>query len=428
MWWLFFFVRTVLIESDNTNLNFIPKNAEIVVSVNGELLLEEALVTVVFQRHDPEIFELLENYTKRSTGQKYKLFGINYLSQVILFSMPVEERTIVGALFNLNNQEAFETNFRPLLSENQVLHATNNVGLIMTHVSQTNEIPLSKSNFNILAKDLLDNPTDNNIDAFFKDSEAILKTWMNGNATLINDEIESVTINTNINGRSIDISGTMECTQPSEFIGNEMITLDPSGLHFSSQLIPGTLNGFFRSFLGDSIPELNGISVNYYATRVIKDSLNPFLPNADVLLHFKNKISLSEILKSSSKIEYLEQNRFQYKGSELYFDQFNDSTVYIGKSDFKKLSFTTVSDLTLLSGDLNKITNIKGDGFLFQVIRMTRIFNSCEDFLNSVAVCHININAPVENRSKIEGSIQFKDDSSALNALLKLGIRGQFFD
>ena len=59
---------------------------------------------------------------------------------------------------------------------------------------------------------------------------------------------------------------------------------------------------------------------------------------------------------------------------------------------------------------------------------MTRFFNSCEDFLNSVAACRIYINTPVDDRSKIEGSIQFKDDISALNALLKLGIRGQFLD
>lgn len=428
MWLLFYLASIALRESKNTNLNFIPENCAIVISINGSLLLEEALTTVIFQRQDPEIFSLIQNFSKKDTKENYRLLGINYLSEVVLFSKSIGEHTIRGVLLNLSDARAFENNFQPFLLNNQALYAKSDVGLIITQVPEANSLSLSKNKLNLLAKNILNAPAARNFEKSSITSKKQINAWIDGTTNSFGHSIKYANINTDIQGRSIHINGYLECRESTKLIGPEMTALSPSGIHLSTQLIPRKMNDYVRSFLGDSIPELNGVSINYYGAAISKDSKNPLLPNADVLLQFTDLIVLSDCLASNPKIKTIGQDRFRYGSSEFFFHQFNDSTIYIGTTKYSTLSLTSLSEHAVLTGRIKEITKIEGEGIMLQIFRRTRIFTAFEKLIDGVTDCRVTINGPTEGHLTIDGHIQFNKNINALNALLKLGIRGEFLD
>ncbi|MDP4866308.1 MAG: hypothetical protein NWR53_06605, partial [Crocinitomicaceae bacterium] len=171
-WFIFQFASTILSETQNGNLSFVPANATFVMRIDGRQLAETALFSIVMDSKDEEIIRLLERTFKNKVtdNKEFKNTGINFLSDVVIFKMDYQEGIVNGVLVNLTNKRLFDKNITASDQEQHAFSSTENVGLILTY-SAKNKEKVSAKGLQKLADSILQSKTTHKVQQLIANRE-----------------------------------------------------------------------------------------------------------------------------------------------------------------------------------------------------------------------------------------------------------------
>ena len=140
-WFIFQFAKTVLAETQNENLAFVPSGASFVIRIDGRQLAETTLFSIVMESKDEEVIRLIERTFKNKVtdNKEFKNVGINFLSDVVIFKMDYNDGEITGLLVNLFNKRLFDKNMSSNSPVEQAFTSNENVGVILSYAPKNKE-------------------------------------------------------------------------------------------------------------------------------------------------------------------------------------------------------------------------------------------------------------------------------------------------
>ena len=424
--WIFLLVSRVLfMESDNANNAYIPKEAEAVVILNGNHLLEHTFEDVILKTRDNQIIKLIAARLKKTkeTTEDFSI-GIDLNSDIILFTLERENGSFFGALFNLNDEEAFKTNIPKLIDPAlQGSAAINSVGLIL----QQSDSILSRQALNQLTNEILTKSKKLPVEQLRKQEEVtIANLTITKNADLapfrmgIELDLELYDQNIKLDG---DVSWDKNAINSKGFE-----VLKPEGFHFSSSLIPEELNDSLQSYFGDSLPKLTAISFNLMGSELIEQPNFILVPMIDVLLHFEEPTSASMLTSKLSDNGNLNEDQprdvFMFGGKQFYSKNISPNVIYLGLTPYKTSKALDEKHLLLAKGDLSVFTKVKGTGMIRRFLEILSIYSAGRDFTESTKNFDLTILKSADGKGTISGEIQFKDGHYATNEVIKLLLNG----
>ena len=101
-WGLLVLAKTLLKTNENNNLNYLPEEVSFAVRLDGRELAEKTLFSVFIESKDEEVLEMIQALLKEETAKEseFRNLGIDYLSDILLFRMNIENRTIYKRKWN----------------------------------------------------------------------------------------------------------------------------------------------------------------------------------------------------------------------------------------------------------------------------------------------------------------------------------------
>ena len=345
---------------------------------------------------------------KKGTG-KSNDFGINFFSDVIFFG----EKNHIGQfnvlLVNLINEDKFSKNLPFFLDDNQSFSIKNNVGIIATYFGKKT---IDKSKIDSYIATLKINK--NNKHAKQNKNELI-------NVSLTNYEINDLfiiskgQINSEIDDKEMKLKGEIKIKQkmlnPLKWTLIEDYNLRPFHLEasFVSKSIKDSIHNYLTTF-GINIPNFNAFALNYYGIEIQETELGLiFSPKFDLILNFKDSISKELIFKDKEKLLKLgfdyRKNYIKAGNLEYSIDLLDNKTLFLG-SNKNLVRSNKKSILLKISGDIGKLTEIKGGGFIKSIINVIPSFKAAKDFFSSIQEFKIAITPKKDNLLFVRGNIK----------------------
>ena len=72
LWIVFFITRFVFEKSENTNLNFIPNNANMALRIDGKELIKSSLFSIFFESRDEKTIDKIKEFIESQKFEKVK--------------------------------------------------------------------------------------------------------------------------------------------------------------------------------------------------------------------------------------------------------------------------------------------------------------------------------------------------------------------
>ena len=429
-WFIFQFARTILSETQNGNLSFVPANATFVMRIDGRQLAETALFSIVMDSKDEEIIRLIERTFKNKVtdNKEFKNTGINFLSDVVIFKMDYQEGIVNGVLVNLANKRLFDKNITASDQEQHAFSSTENVGLILTY-SAKNKEKVSAKGLQKLADSILQSKTTHKVQQLIanreegKFTEVFIKGNFLGNALSLSES----SILFEQKAQSFLLHGDLSMNDPESDTHKLSHQLAEKGFHITSRFFSKELSdslGRLLSFIDKPIPEITAFSLNYEGTKIINHTSGFFVvPNMEMVIQCANPFSIQSFLKESSISAQLDcqitDNTVQFQDEVLYYKQLSSNSFYIGSAEQPVFKQSSENELLHISGKLNPLLNIQGGGMMTAFLEMIPIFKACKGISNHSERIQFDIVEKERNKAEISGELLFKKEYYPMNEILK---------
>jgi hypothetical protein len=429
-WFIFQFARTVLSETENQNLAFVPSNATFVMRVDGRQLAETTLFSIVMESKDEEVIRLLERTFKNKVtdNEEFKNVGINFLSDVVIFKMDYQEGKVNGILVNLFNKRLFDKNITASNQEQHAFSSTENVGLILSY-SPKNKEKVSVKELQKLANTILQNKTNIKVQQFIANREEgkFTEVFIKGN--FLGNDLHSSesSIVFEQKEQSFLLHGELSMNHPENDSHVLSHQLAEKGFHITSRAFSKELSdtlGRLLSFIDKPIPEITAFSLNYEGTKIINHTSGFFvIPNMEMVIQCANPFSFQTFLKESSISQQLDcqitDNTVQFQDEILYYKQLSANSFYIGSVEQPKFKQRNVNELLHVSGKLDPLLNIQGGGMMTAILEMIPVFKACKGISNHSERIQFDIIEKERNKAEIRGELIFKKEYYPMNEILK---------
>ncbi len=124
IWCLYFAGREFLVKKSLENLNHLPDNATFAMRIDGSSVLKSTIFSTVLEANDPEIVDVINfqiNEKRKRKGPKTSM-GIDYLSDILVYTAPFEDGQVLGVNYNLKRPDLMRKNAKVALGKNQVFY------------------------------------------------------------------------------------------------------------------------------------------------------------------------------------------------------------------------------------------------------------------------------------------------------------------
>jgi hypothetical protein len=414
-------------QSDNSNLNFVPSNASSIIKLDGSIIAEEAFTSIVLKSRDNGLLRriagLIEDKEEDAGEEDLNLkFGIDYTSDIVLFTLPIEKTEIVGILFNLKKPEQFEKNVSPYLNKNEAIGIKGNVGLYLTRFGSDISNSLTDSKLASLPSKLLNGNKYYNMDSISSNptGNSIISMCSNRNFETTSEWIDHSDLDFSIEHNSIVVNGHLDLSK--EHKKEDLNSLKPDGFHFSTQLIPESLNDSLHELSEGRLPDLSAISLNYFGTDLIYDPSFFVVPNIDIILHFEDSIDVYTFLyeiAEGENIQELQSDSYNYGTKKTYFKQLNPTSFYMGRHPYSDKLIIKENHLVSIEGNPSALTNVKGEGMMIKLLEMVSLYSSGKVLANEIDSFELKVDLVNSNSATIMSTSQFTKDHYPINELLK---------
>jgi hypothetical protein len=429
-WFVFQFARTILSETQNGNLSFVPANATFVMRIDGRQLAETALFSIVMDSKDEEIIRLIERSFKNKVtdNKEFKNTGINFLSDVVIFKMDYQEGLVNGVLVNLANKRLFDKNITASDQEQHAFSSTENVGLILTY-STKNKEKVSAKGLQKLADSILQNKTTFKVQQFIanRDEGKLTEVFIKGN--FLGNALRSAesSIVFEQKEQSFLLHGDLSMNDAESDTHKLSHQLVEKGFHITSRVFSKEISdtlGRLLSFIDRPIPEITAFSLNYEGTKIINHTSGFFVvPNMEMVIQCANPFSIQSFLKESSISAQLDcqitDKTVQFQDEILYYEQLSSNSFYIGSAEQPKFKQRSENELLHISGKLNPLLNIQGGGMMTALLEMIPVFKACKGISNHSDRIQFDIVEKGQNKAEIRGELLFKKEYYPMNEILK---------
>lgn len=404
IFWLFYIsLETFYSTPSNENHNYIPSNSEVIVAFKGDVIIKSVLSDFIASQD-----ETLLDKLNSSKDEIKESTGINFLSDVILFSTKENDEPISGLLFNLSNENNFKSNF-----EGEIIASNSSVGILLFNENNKE----STKELKAFAEDLIIHPTTlysenlaqkEKLDSYISIWSKINKnSWKYTSLNIHENEImvEGKFVNENNNSDKLS-----------------QLNQNSNSFNFSTSFIPEEVSDTTLSLLGIENNQIIGFSTNYRSIKIEQENSFELVPDADFIYQFKNEINASEVLKnlaSKENISNLNSTSFMFGGQSFNYKQIDSKTVYIGRTAFGEISTKRGKSLLKIKGKPSYLNQIEGNSFILRLISIFPAYRVGNSLSNNIQDIDFEINPSSSNTVKINGKIEFKKESYATIELIK---------
>ena len=435
-WLLLFFNQAILAEKSNNNTLHVPDNASFAIRIDGRELAEKTLFSIFLESKDEVVISLLQSSISKNmnTEGQFKNYGIDYLSDIVIFEIPYKRSTIQGILVNVNNKQLFNKN---LNGSKSVFACHDDVGVIFNYSNFKDQVPSSE--LKKIAVNIVKTTSKNTPENFIahhgpgKFVETYSKSSNFGESTYFGKS----TVLFELQEKSLLLSGKLDLNSKNTTAINPLTKIiEPKGIHFSSTIIPtvlvDSLNGWLKQF-SLTIPSINTISLNHIETKIINHSSGFFvIPQIELLIQFNKDFSIQELLSSPELITYLayslQKNHISFQEEKIFFKQINSKSIYIGITENPTFKTVNSNEVVKIEGNLKALTTIKGGGMMTAFLEMLPIYSASKNLVKHTESLNLSFVKTNKNNIDLKGELKFTKDHYPMNELIKFLLVGQIFN
>lgn len=440
VWGLFLFGRFFLEEKPIENLSHIPENSIFAMRLDGSSALKSTLFSILLEANDPEVIDVINKQINKKWNKKgvSKNLGINFLSDIVVYIFPFEGEQIMGMTYNLDRPELMRKNSKAALDSTQVYAINENIGVVLKYLGpegldfdqREKMIQLAKDiAFTRTPSDLANKIAEKETDKFIQlTSQGLLF----GNSTLF----KRTDMNLMLEDHSLVLEGQLiKNSGAKNVFNNSNYTLDPSGMHFYTTLIPKKVQDSLQQILAQvelDIPNIQAFSVNYRGLQIDNpEGMYIKSPDMDLVLNFEDSIDLYEALKNSKLLAEL---NFEFKNKttitngskDYYLRKIDDKTYSFSSSKTASVKKTPKSCLLCMEGKMDNFTTVTGDRFVKIFIQTIETYANSKNFFSKTKGVDILITNTNSTAAKLKGKIEFKEQYSPMNEFFKYAVQNNF--
>lgn len=430
IWMFFLFTQALLKENSNSNSLMVPDDATFAMRFDGKEIAEHTLFSIFLESKDKDLLKLMQESISNKINKdgKWKNYGIDYLSDIVVFEIPYKGKPVQGLLVNVTNETLFRKNIKSI---GRISACKNGVGVIFTTDNQTKK--LSESELKSLANKII-SKNQTPLKSRFKENHGsgkFVETYSNGSFDGKTSLFSQSNLLFELQGQSLVISGDFQMNAGSNQVINK--TIKPKGLHFSSTLIPSVVNDSLNNFLTQfslKIPTIDQISMNFMGTRVINHSSGFFIvPQMELFVNCKSEISIKQILSSPELTSYFDykmnESSINFQKETLYFSQISPTSFYIGITKNPQIETNKSHLLIKIEGDLKPLTHIEGGGLMTSFLEMLPIYKASKNLSAHAKSLNMNLSLAGKNKAQLKGNLAFSEGYYPMNELVKFLLMGQ---
>lgn len=439
LWILFLVSKVFLEERPNENLLHIPADANFAMRVDGAAVAKSSLFTVILEANDPALLEIINEQIRKKreyTGPSTKL-GIDFLSDILIYSIPFHSGSITGTTYHLERPDLMQKNAVNVFSNNQVYCINQNLGVVLSFSGPDDLNARERLEMIDLAKKIAYEPSDNSLTQSLskKDTHKFIqlssKGYLFGKSTLFTQTNAELLLADN----GLEIEGELEMNRgQKEVFAKPKYELGKNGLHFFTTLVPEMIQDSFASFCHRKeieLPKIEAIEFNYRGVDVRNTMKGLRIsPDMDLLITFESAVNLQQKLTGNAFLQGLgwkmENNQFTNDIKKYNIRRVDDRTVLISQNKECSTQAFSGNQLFELKGDLRKLTNVKGDDGIVGIINGLTIFQTSNDLFQNIGIFSISISEGKPNKAQLKGKITVKKGLYPMNEALKFAIASDF--
>lgn len=435
MAWVFlFFNQAVLEENSNHNLAHVPSNATFAVRIDGRELAEKTLFSVFLESKDEEIITLLqETFTKNIQKEdQFKNFGIDFLSDIVVFEIPYKQTFVQGFLVNVGNERLFRKN---MSNSKNIFACKDAVGVVFS--TKTLGKRLLKSDLKSLATKIVNTADDKSLNGFAKKRGSGKFIEMSTKGLLLGETsyFGQSNILFELQNNELLLSGKFSLNQKISKQSCKKI-LRPKGLHVSTTLIPNNLNDSLNNWLTQfrlRIPAIKEMSMNFMGTKVINHSTGFFVvPQMELLIECEHPIDVAQLFANDELVSYfdytLENGAVRFQDERLYFKQLTATSFYLGITKDPNIQNNNSKDLITIQGQLKPMTRIEGGGMMTAFLEMVPLYRASKNLANHTETIHLSISKSSSKEAELKGKLKFPEGYYPMNEIMKFLLVSQMME
>ena len=426
--WIIVLTSQAILESNtNENLHHVPEDVTFAMRLDGREIAEKTLFSVFLESKDGDVIELLQEALRKDlkSDSKFKNYGIDYLSDIILFQISLGGTNVEGLLVNVSNERLFTKNLK---DSDNIFAVKDKVGVILTDPVNNS---IDRSELQRVAERIVSTEHDHKMAKFFAnhDSGKFIETFNKGSFFGKTSLFGQTNVLFELKDNSLLLGGNLDFNKDQvKNAGELQKILQPKGLHFSSSIVPtalsDTLNGWLDQF-GITIPEMSSVSVNYIGANIVNHSSGYFVvPQIELLIVCKNNVDIESIVTDEELSSYFDyskkQGQIKIQDETLYYKQISPTSFYIGINPDPSFASGKTKEIMLLKGELGPIMNIHGGGMMMSFLTILPEFRAAKllaDHTQEISMRLVKIN---DRKAYLKGELKFKDGYYPMNELMKI--------
>jgi hypothetical protein len=397
---LFYIAHSLLITPKQDQLNYIPKDAEVVLRIHSRTIIDKTFQSLLLDDGDNklinDLYKKISQTKKR--GEKSLDFGIDFKSDVVVFKMPYKTAYVIGFLVKLSDKDAFEKTIGANATAQQLAVTHNEVGLILNYFGKER-----KHEDAIEMQQLADNILSNSMEKQkVKESPESLISVGGKNYDLDFSIVEN----------SIVFNGTF--SPKNTVTGKMQKHLKEKGFHLAvsrfselAELLPESQIDFMDfNFLGYGENSENGFP------SIQVELLVGFTSQTDVLNLLKEKFNVEPILNERG-------DEITLMGQTFYFKNLDDRTCYIGSTKNPEFIIQPSNKLLRISGVPSSFFAYKTDSFLVTMLEINPKFHASKQLALKTKSVDVSMNVKKNKQVQVSGKLTFQEGTYPINEIIR---------
>jgi hypothetical protein len=422
IWAVFLISTEFLSEKENLNRKYVPSNTEWCMRINGNQLIRDIVYSIIFESDDSESIRELQKIWKEQQKLKTKFndVGIDFNSDIFIFSQRVDKGMMVYFLFNMDKPHFFNKNIEDELGYFQAIAHNKKVGVIASYIGDADYMNVQEKANNIIQKTDV-KPSKKPIQ-YSKNILTLSSKKANLGEYLLYSKKDLIA---NFNNKEFNCEGTYFFAKQ-DHIRHASWSLKPSKFYFSNSLFTEKIQDSIASTfqkIGMKTPRINHISLNYEGLSLSESQEGMiFFPDMELLLEFDEDVTLKSLFQDLTLLNelgfHLEGNKLIAGKNSLNIEFLDAKTLYIGK-DKNNVTKSENPALFCLQGDLVNLSKINGGGFITAIISMYPPFKASRALSQSIQDTHFELKRTDKTTYTFKGNIEFKEKRQAVLEILK---------
>lgn len=425
LWLLFFFTALFCEQQKNDNNLFVPQNSTFAMRIDGRSIAENTFFSVFLEARDEKLLRKIRNSLDELKEKQIKNTGINFLSDMILFSVPYKNGNLIGVSLNLTAPSKFKKNYPNVFGKDQFIDIHGNVGLILLYRSDSAKRLVDKRELVTFYHKQI--PAKNPF-VLNRKNKKILQMYTKGSLFGNSDYFASSNLFFETHKSSITIEGNLEISQkktPNNQLEKHFLATKKGDFHFSTAIISNSIQDSLQKALnkmGLNLPKIKSLSCNYRGMTILNNETGMHtIPNIDLVLEFKNAITAESILNNSELLNKIEgtfsDDQLTISNRSYHILQIDKYTIFIGTSEVPV--FSDNAEIIAVKGNLSSILKIEGGGLITSFLEIVPIYRASKELFDNTEDFEIIVKKTNDQKAQIKGNISFKKDHYAMNEFLK---------